>query len=134
MKEELLKYGSGGAISLLSFQIGGFNAMVIVALSTILLDYLSAFILSFALGKLNSSVGRKGLAGKLMYFILIFIGFLLDYLLQTNYVMNGCCVFIIANEIVSILENAGRIPGVKIPTVLQNAIQILKEKDKGEGQ
>jgi toxin secretion/phage lysis holin len=102
--------------------------MVSVALLCILLDYISAFILCFSTGKLNSSVGRKGVAGKLMYFLLIFIGYLLDYLLKTDYVMSGVCIFVIANELVSILENAGRIPGVKVPDVLKNAIEVLKNK------
>lgn len=128
MKLEIIKYGLGGIISALSVKIGGFNAMVLVALATILLDYISAFVLCFATGILNSSVGRKGLAGKFMYFILILCGFLMDYLLKTHYVMNGSCVFIISNEILSIVENAGQIPGVKIPTVLKNAIEVLKNK------
>jgi toxin secretion/phage lysis holin len=132
MKLDLIKYGVGGVISALSTHFGGFDSMLMAAFGAILLDYISAFIVCGYEGKLNSSVGRKGMYSKLMYFVLIAAGYLLDFILHTHYVLGGCCVFVISNELLSILENCGRIPGFKVPKVIKDAIEVLNNKGDKE--
>lgn len=49
----------------------------------------------------------------------------------TSYLRDTVCIaFIIANEAVSIVENAG-LMGVPIPEVICKTIEVLEEKGKG---
>jgi toxin secretion/phage lysis holin len=128
VKEYLIKYGMGGIVSVFSYLFGGVDAMLTATFTAILLDYVSALIVCGYEGKLNSSVGRKGMFSKLMYLVLIVAGQLVDTVLGTDYVRFGVCIFIISNEFLSVLENAGRLPNVKIPDVLRNAIEVLKNR------
>lgn len=129
---QILKTIGGGIVSGLSFLFGGLDTMLLITLIFIALDYVSALTLAGYEGKVNSSVGRKGFFGKIMYLLFICVGALFDYVLGTDYVKIGVCGFIIFNEAISILENAGRMPNVKIPTVLLNAIEVLKNKGDGK--
>ena len=47
----------------------------------------------------------------------------------TNYLRDAVCIAFIANEALSILENAG-LMGMPIPEVLRQAIDILMEKQR----
>ena len=70
-------------------------------------------------GRLESRAGWKGL------FVLIAVR--LDLLMGTNYLRDAVCIAFIANEALSILENAG-LMGMPIPEVLRQAIDILNGK------
>ena len=46
----------------------------------------------------------------------------------TTYIRDAVCIAFIANETISIIENAG-LMGVPIPAVLTKAIDVLKNKN-----
>ena len=46
----------------------------------------------------------------------------------TSYIRDAVCIAFIANETISIIENAG-LMGVPIPAVLTKAIDVLKNKN-----
>ena len=48
-----------------------------------------------------------------------------DYLL-TEYIRNAVCIGFIANEVLSIVENAG-LMGVPMPSMIKKAVDILKD-------
>ena len=79
-------------------------------------------------GTLESRAGWKGLCRKGMVFVLIAVR--LDLLMGTSYLRDTVCIAFIANEAVSIVENAG-LMGVPIPEVICKAIEVLEEKGKG---
>lgn len=53
-------------------------------------------------------------------------------LARTDYLRDGVCVAFIANEGLSIIENAGII-GIPIPKVITKAIDVLKGDDNNDG-
>lgn len=59
--------------------------------------------------------------------LLVAIGYRLDLLIDTTYIKDSVCIAFIANELISIIENAG-IMGIPIPKVITNAIDVLKGK------
>ncbi len=80
-------------------------------------------------GRLESRAGWKGLCrkGMTLLFVLIAVRLDLDLLMGTNYLRDAVCIAFIANEALSILENAG-LMGMPIPEVLRQAIDILNGK------
>lgn len=127
MKAVVLKYGIGGAASALSFLFGGMSMLLEVTLILFILDYISGVVASGYEGKISSKTGWKGIAKKFMSLLIICVGHLMDMVLGTQYVQMGILYVLLSNELISIIENAGR-TGVKIPAVLQNAVEILKTK------
>lgn len=83
-------------------------------------------------GALNSHAGWLGLCKKCMALVFILIAHRLDMLLELDYIRTTTIIGFIANEMLSIIENAGLI-GIPLPEVLVKAIEILKHKgDKEE--
>lgn len=83
-------------------------------------------------GALESNAGWKGLCkkGTMLFFVLI--GARLDVTLNTNYMRDAVCIGFIANELISIVENAGLI-GIPLPGVITRAIEVLTNKSDSEG-
>lgn len=114
---------------LIGYFWGGWSALLGILLSFVVIDYITGFIAAGAEGKLSSEVGFKGIAKKILIFVLVAVGHLLDKALggQNDMFRDATIFFFLANELLSIIENAGR-AGVPIPQILQNAVEILKGK------
>ena len=50
----------------------------------------------------------------------------LDMVLEVEYIRNAVCIGFIANEVLSIVENAG-LMGVPMPSMIKKAVDILKD-------
>ena len=121
--------------SLLASLFGGWTA----ALSTLMIfmgiDYITGIICAGVFhasqktetGALESRAGWKGLCRKGMILLLVLVGHRLDLAIGANYVRDAVCIAFIANEAISIIENAG-LMGIKLPSVLTKAIDVLKNK------
>lgn len=113
-----------------------YSFQVLLILMTI--DYVSGIVVAGVFkkspktknGGLQSSYCWKGLARKMMTIVFVGIGYQVDVLLGISYVKDGICIAFVTSELISIIENAG-IMGVPIPTIIMNAIDILKEKSGG---
>ena len=78
-------------------------------------------------GGLESKAGFKGLCRKCMTLIFVMIAHRLDLMLGTDYLRNAVIIGFCANELVSILENAGTM-GLPLPEPIINAVDVLKSK------
>lgn len=132
---ENTKYISAGVGAVISFVFGGWNTLLSILLAFVILDYVSGFIAAGTEGKLNSSVGMKGIAKKVGVFFVVAVAHMLDVALDYDgHILRDATIFFfLANEALSILENVGRI-GVPIPRVLQKAIDILSDKSDEKGE
>lgn len=79
-------------------------------------------------GALESNIGFKGLAKKVIILFFVLIGARLDLLLGSDYIRTALIIAFICNETISITENAGLI-GIPIPKPIADAIDILKSKE-----
>lgn len=79
-------------------------------------------------GNLNSRAGWKGLCKKCVTLLFVLIAHRLDISLGTAYIRTATIIGFIANEAISIVENAG-LMGVPLPKVITRAIDILKHKE-----
>lgn len=127
----------GGFITSL---FGGWDAALITLLLFMGIDYISGLIVAGVFhnskktesGTLESRVGWKGLCRKGMTLLFVLIAYRLDLVIGSNYIRDAVIIGFMANELISVVENAG-LMGVPLPTVLQNAIDILTKKSESEG-
>lgn len=78
-------------------------------------------------GTLESKTGYKGLCRKCLILCFVIIGYRLDVELGASYIKDGICISFIANELISIIENAG-LMGVPLPKLVTDAISLLNNK------
>ena len=78
-------------------------------------------------GNLSSRAGWKGLCKKCVTLLFVLIAHRLDVSLGTDYIRCATIIGFIANEVISIVENAG-LMGIPLPEVITKAIDILKKK------
>nr|WP_255781235.1 phage holin family protein [Geobacillus sp. YHL] len=117
--------------SFLSLFVGSVDSFVVILLALVIVDYLTGIAASAVEGKLSSQVGFRGIIRKLLIFILVAASHLVDLAIGWNMhvIRDAIIFFYIANEFISIVENAGR-AGVPIPSVLRKAIELLKDEIK----
>lgn len=114
--------------SAVSYLYGGFDSLFMLFTVLVVIDYISGLLASGAEGSLSSRIGFRGIAKKIMLFALIAVAHFIDQLLGYYHVIRDATIFFyMANEILSIIENAGRL-GIPIPTFLKNAIALLRNK------
>lgn len=83
-------------------------------------------------GALNSHAGWVGLCKKGVVLLFVLVAHRLDMLLGSDYIRTTTIIGFIANEVISIVENAG-LMGVPLPEVIVKAIEILKHRgEKGK--
>ena len=77
-------------------------------------------------GGLSSKVMREGAAKKVEIFFILLIAAWLDIAMHVTIWKDAACIYYIAEEGLSILENAGAL-GLPIPDKFKNAIEALKK-------
>lgn len=114
---------------------GGFDASMVTLIAFMAVDYVTGLILAAVrkspktdTGGLSSRIGLKGLAKKCVILMLVLVSARLDITLGTSYIRDAVCIGFIANELLSIIENAGLL-GVPMPQALKNAVEILQKKN-----
>lgn len=109
--------------------LGGFDGILVALCIFALVDYLTGVTAAIVEKKVDSRIGAKGIARKFLMFLIVGASAVLDM-----YVLGGespvreiVIVFYIANEGISIIENAARL-GLPIPQKLIDVLQQLKSK------
>nr|BDA26815.1 hypothetical protein CPBEC2_30440 [Clostridium perfringens] len=109
---------------------GAWDTPLVVLIVFMALDYITGFTRGYINKELSSDVGLKGIARKCVIFIVLIVAVMLDRLMNTgNWLFRSLVCFYIANEGLSLLENAASL-GVPIPTKLKDALAQLKEEIK----
>ena len=123
--------------SMIASLIGGWDAPMQALIICMIIDYLSGLVVAGVFhsskksenGALKSSSGLKGLCRKCMILFIIVIMAQVGKVANIDYLRNAAIIGFIANEIISIVENAG-LMGVPLPKIVYKAIDILTEKGK----
>ncbi|WP_240927433.1 phage holin family protein [Paenibacillus thiaminolyticus] len=112
---------------------GGWPALLNVLLIVVAIDYVTGVMASGAEGKLKSSIGLIGIARKVFIFFVVAVAHQVDSVLGDQHLLRDAAIFFyLANELLSIIENGGRL-GVPLPAVIKKAVEVLKAKG-GEQQ
>lgn len=80
-------------------------------------------------GALESRAGFKGICRKGVALLIVLVATRLDVVMKTTYIKDAVIIAFIANESISIIENAG-LMGVPIPDAITKAIDILKKESE----
>lgn len=128
--------GIGVVGSVIAEVFGGWDAAMITLVTLMIIDYIMGVLVAAVWhkspksesGTLESRAGWKGLCRKGVILLIVLIAAQLDILLGTsNIVRNAAIIGYSANELISVVENAG-LMGVPIPSVIQKAIDVLQKK------
>lgn len=125
--------GCAGSIGMIVvYAYGGWSGFFALLLLTIAVDYVSGVMAAIKeKSGLNSMVGFWGLAKKALMLLIVMLAHRIDVEFGMNMVMNGAICFYLANELISITENCGRL-GLPIPGVIRRMIEILKDKNENQ--
>ena len=118
---------------------GGFDAALITLLIFMGVDYATGLIVAGVFhksektenGALESRAGWKGLCRKGVSLLVVLVACRLDMIMGSNFIRDATVIAFIANETISIIENAG-LMGVPSPSVITKAIEVLKKKSERE--
>ena len=118
---------------------GGFDAALITLIIFMGVDYITGLIVAGVFhksaktksGALESGAGWKGLCKKGVTLLVVLVACRLDLVMGSNFIRDAVVIAFIANETISIIENAG-LMGIPIPGVITRAIEILKKKSESE--
>ena len=82
---------------------------------------------------LSSKVGFKGICRKVLIFLLVGIGNIIDVLVigSGSIVRTTVIFFYLSNEGLSILENAAYL-GLPVPTIIKNVLKQLHDKTENK--
>ena len=128
--ETLFKTFIAIAGAAISFLFGGWSTLLTILLAFVVIDYVTGMIAAFFEKQLNSETGFKGIAKKIAIFFIVAVAHMVDVAMggDAHVVRDAAIFFYLANELLSITENVGRL-GIPLPQQLINAVDILKGKD-----
>ena len=120
--------------------LGGWDMALKVLVGFMLLDYATGWLVAAVWhksgkstsGALNSGAGFKVIIKKCAILALVWMGWMLDQVTGSSFVRTAVCLFFIANEGLSILENTA-IMGVPYPAFVKNMLDAMKQAgDEGK--
>mgnify|MGYP002791478666 CR=1 FL=1 len=117
----------------LGWFLGGFDGLVYALLAFVVIDYVTGVMCAVADRNLSSEVGFRGIAKKVLVFLLVGVANILDvHVIGNGSVLRTAVIFFyISNEGVSLLENASRL-GLPIPEKMKAVLkQLHKRSDVG---
>lgn len=121
----------------ISFSFGIWSETLTFLLILMAIDYMTGVTAAIKDGSgLNSNIGFWGLFKKALILLVLIIAHRLDLLLGVDVVMGSAVFFYIMNELLSIIENYGRL-GLPLPERLKKIVLVLRDragetKEKGE--
>lgn len=143
MKDKIFQFFAAAAGAVASF-FCGLPPILWVLLAIMTLDYLTGVICGIMgksskteYGGLSSTAAFTGLLKKLLIIVIIALAYLLDYAVtlgvgaQFAAVSGASCLWFIASEGISVIENAAQM-GVPVPKVITQALEVMKGHDNGD--
>lgn len=119
----------------IAHMLGGWDAALVTLLIFMGIDYVTGLIVAgffhrskkTETGALESRVCWKGLCRKGVTLLIVLVACRLDIIMKSNFIRDAVVIAFIANELISIIENAG-LMGIPVPKVLVRAIEVLKKR------
>ncbi len=130
--DKLLQKFSASVFAVCGFLWGQLDGLIYALIAFMAMDYITGLISAYIDKNISSSIGFKGIAKKVFIMTLVAVGHILDtYIIGDSAVFRSAVIgFYLANEGISILENAGKI-GLPLPKKLVDVLAQLKnEEDK----
>ena len=120
----------------LGYFLGGCDGLLYALIAFVAIDYITGVMCAISDKTLSSEVGFKGICRKVLIFLLVGIGNIIDVqVLGSPGVLRTAVIFFyLSNEGVSLLENAARL-GLPVPDAIKTVLEQLHDRSDGkEGQ
>lgn len=116
--------------AVIGFLLGGMDGMLIALMVFMVIDYLSGCMAAVSKKELSSEIGFRGICKKVLILALVGVANIVDnQIIGSGTALRTATIFFyLANEGISILENAGRL-GLPLPKKLR---QVLKQLNSDE--
>ncbi|MDE5620355.1 MAG: phage holin family protein [Ruminococcus sp.] len=129
--DKLLQTFSAVVCAVCGFLWGRLDGLLYALIAFMVMDYITGLISAYIRKELSSAVGFTGIAKKVFIMALVAVGHILDtHVIGDGAVFRSAVIgFYLANEGISILENAGKI-GLPIPKKLLDVLAQLKNEEE----
>lgn len=125
---------SGAAGAVIAGIFGGWSGALTTLVIFMGLDFFTGLVVAGVFkaskktgtGALESGECFKGILRKALILMIVIVSYRLDLLMGTDYIKNAVIIAFCANELISLIENAG-LMGVPIPAPIRNAVELLKK-------
>lgn len=142
MNEKSVQAAFAAALSALTCYLGIVAVPIVLLLIAVIIDYVTGMISAWYKAELSSKKGIKGIVKKVLYFVLVIVGMVVDwsvmYWLSSfgagevyKFSFGALVAFLLTmNELISILENleALKVPVPKFLTKVIKRLKIAAEK------
>ena len=120
-------------VGTLGWFLGELDGFLYALIAFVVIDYLTGVMCAVVDKKLSSAVGFKGIFKKVLIFVMVGIGNIIDVqvLGQAGVLRTAVIFFYLSNEGVSLLENAGHL-GLPIPAKLKAVLEQLHDRSEKE--
>ncbi|MBQ8572617.1 MAG: phage holin family protein [Ruminococcus sp.] len=107
--------------------LGGFDSLLVTLVILIAVDYVTGFIAAIYEKKLSSTIGYKGIIKKIIMILVVGVAVTLQRILPEALPLREITIlFFVANEGLSVLENAAKV--IPLPQKLKSVLLQLKDK------
>lgn len=129
MNDEVSEFFVASIIGFLGWLFGGLDGFTRVLIAITTVNIITGILRAGMRGKISSKVAFKGIARKVIMFLLVAVAHLIDVLLGgSDAFKTAVCLFYIGNEGISIIENAEKL-GVPIPQFLHGRFLTFTEEN-----
>ena len=117
----------------LGYFLGGCDGLLYALIAFVAIDYITGVMCAIADKALSSEVGFKGICRKVLIFLLVGIGNIIDVqVLGSPGVLRTAVIFFyLSNEGVSLLENAAHL-GLPVPDAIKTVLEQLHDRSDGK--
>ena len=117
----------------LGYFLGGCDGLLYALIAFVVIDYVTGLMCAISDKTLSSEVGFKGICRKVLIFLLVGIGNIIDVqVLGSPGVLRTAVIFFyLSNEGVSLLENAAHL-GLPVPDAIKTVLEKLHDRAEKE--
>ena len=117
----------------LGYFLGGCDGLLFALMAFVVIDYITGVMCAINDRKLSSEVGFRGICRKVLIFLLVGIGHIVDaQVIGTGSVLRTAVIFFyLSNEGVSLLENAAHL-GLPVPDAIKKVLEQLHDRSDGK--
>ena len=117
----------------LGYFLGGCDGLLFALMAFVVIDYITGVMCAINDRKLSSEVGFRGICRKVLIFLLVGIGHIVDaQVIGTGSVLRTAVIFFyLSNEGVSLIENAAHL-GLPVPDKLKAVLEQLHDRSEKE--
>ena len=118
----------------LGYFLGGSDGLLYALIAFVAIDYITGVMCAISDKTLSSEVGFRGICRKVLIFLLVGIGNIIDVqVLGSPGVLRTAVIFFyLSNEGVSLLENAAHL-GLPVPDAIKTVLEQLHDRSDGKG-